>query len=179
MSAPGTPTPTKRSRTLVRMPTPGDHVEHFHEGWIIYNREDDEQLAIPVGPPLSVAGHQALQITPNTTKWFRKIAFGKATRDAHGRDAVLSLIATLIRRAKVAYRSQPSAKALIAAAMQSGGNLGGAAKLDPDLSDSDKEKIRPQVDSDRVRGVPPNTWASVDLADFNGGTLNVCTSSHA
>ena len=160
MSAPGTPTPTKRSRTLVRMPTPGDHVGHFHEGWIIYDGEDNEQLAIPVGPPLSVARHQALQITPNTTKWFRKIAFGKATHDAHGRDAVLILIGILVRRAKVACRAQPSAKALTAAAMPSGGNLGGAAKLDLDSSDSDKEQNRPRDGSDTARRVPPNIWAT-------------------
>ena len=78
MSLPGNPTPPKRPRALVRMPTPGDDAESYHQGWIIYEREDTGKLAIPVGPPVTVAGFQALQIT-GSTKWFLKIASGHAT----------------------------------------------------------------------------------------------------
>ena len=62
--------------------------------------------------------------------------------------------------------------------MQSGGNLGGAAKLDLS-SDSDQDPHLLKDSSEIARRVPPNAWASVDLAEYNGGTLYVGASSHA
>ena len=65
--------------------------------------------------------------------------------------------------------------------MQSKGNLGGAAKLD-ESSDSDQDRDCPNQRSDSsetARQVPPNMWASVDLAEYGGGTLYGGTASHA
>ena len=66
----------------------------------------------------------------------------------------------LIRRAKVAFRDQPTASAFIAAAMASGGNLGGKDKLDASSSDSEQEdSVQKRKSSENRPRVPPNTWA--------------------
>ena len=138
MSSPGTPTPTKRPRTLARMPTPCDEAEVYRAGWLIHENTENQQTPVPVGPPVPVAGFQALQIT-SSTKWFRKIAFGHAAHDVHGKGATLILIDILIKRAKAAFRAQPSSQTLIAASLQASGPIRGASMLDTS-SESDHDR---------------------------------------
>lgn len=178
MSLSDTPTPKQRARKLERLRTPSDEAESYKMDWLIYTNNGNNRSSIPIGPPVPVGIIETLQITVCKTPWLRKIAFGKATEHDLGRDAVHTLIQILFRRAKVAYRSQPTPLELIQASMQGGGELGGAALLDPESSESEQE-ARGFPKNDSKKRVPVNTWASVDLAEFSGGTVDICTSSNA
>ena len=177
----------KKKRCLRRQATPAEDDESYFPGWLIYQNSKREQAAVPIGPPCMVSGLNALLIG-SSVQWLKKIAFNHASHSRPDIDAILTLVLTLTKMAKMedlVQRGIPdvnpasTAERSSAIVSESEGDDDGISDSVPPRDGAEVAVRDTVVRKPKPRKIAPGSWVALDLSQFDLGTITIATSAHA